>query len=107
MKLNIKPRICVLAQGEKNCEDKINIRWSTKDKHKLSACLFKGEATMPIRCWQNRRSGIYKIAIETDRSLMFTLRNSSEELLLAQKEFEVVHDSKRYRRSRRNPWSFF
>lgn len=104
--MRVKPRICILSSDSERCEEFLHIHWKA-GLHR-SICLFEQAAEEPIQCWHNSSEGSAKLAVETNESMFFELRESNNTLsLLATAEFKVVHDNKKYRRSRRNPWSFF
>ena len=104
IEVRVKPRLCVLSASETECSDEVVISW--KSKKTLHACLYQGEIKEPIFCWQNADKGKVKQQVGASSSVEFYLRDL-ELNTLASTNFEVIQDHKKYRRGRRNPWSFF
>lgn len=102
---SLKPRLCVLTDGEQICRDELEVTWSSELPRSL--CLYQDAEPMPLECWRETRSGIYRFVINATASTNFQLREDNNEQALGREVFEVVYDQKKYRRQRRNPWSFF
>lgn len=102
---SLKPRLCVLADGEEQCQDQLEIMWSSEQARSL--CLYQNDQPMPLHCWSNTTRGEYRFVITTNASTDFQLREDDSDTALGREQFEVVHQQKRYRKSRRNPWNFF
>ncbi len=102
---SVRPRLCVLAQGETLCKDEIEVRWQSPLARSL--CLYSAEQTEPLDCWQDTTWGEYRTILETGSDIEFSLKEMADSEVLARQAFEVVQDDRRYRRKRRNPWSFF
>lgn len=102
--VKVKPRLCVLSTNESLCSDEVEISWKAKEN--TSVCLYQHASEKPLHCWQNVNKGKIKKHIGADSSVKFYLRDL-EQKLLASASFEVIQDHKKYRRARRNPWSFF
>lgn len=102
---SLKPRLCVLTDGEEVCRDELEVVWSSEQARSL--CLYQDGQPMPLRCWSNSTSGVYQFAITASASTDFQLREDDNEQALGREVFEVVYDQKKYRRQRRNPWNFF
>lgn len=105
IEFSIKPRLCVLSEGEELCQDELEIAWASETPRSL--CLFRSDQEVPIRCWEEEQSGSHRFAIEVANDVNFHLREADDDMLLVTQAFEVVHDNTQYRRRRRNPWSFF
>lgn len=104
--LTIAPRICILNEKNELCDEKIVLEWRS-DK-KTSLCLFSSIGTTATKCWQEAMEGMLELDVSVDETVTFQLRDYHNELVvLASAEFKVMRDKKKYRRSRRNPWSFF
>lgn len=104
--LELQPAICVLSSSESRCRDNVDVRWQTPQQR--SVCL--RQATQPDRaldCWQDQREGESTVAVDTDVNLRFELIDSSDESLVASREFQVIREQQRLRQRRRNPWNFF
>jgi len=105
IEFSIKPRLCVLSEGEEYCEDELEISWSAPTPRSL--CLYQSNKSLPLRCWEDEYRGQHRFALAIAGNVEFNLREIDKDLLLVSREFEVVHDNTKYRRRRRNPWSFF
>lgn len=101
----VQPRLCVLSVSEKICQDDINVKWQAETMYSL--CLYTDENTTPLHCWQDAWQGNHEVFIETSQAIAFFLKNTESSQILASQIFEVIQDAQRYRRRRRNPWSFF
>ncbi|SMF01027.1 Protein of unknown function [Alteromonadaceae bacterium Bs31] len=102
----LKPRICILASEKEDCEELLTVHWTAGQAQ--SICLYQQSRDEPIRCWHNSQEGSFEYAVETTESIQFELRTADNSpSYLASAEFKVVHDNKKYRRSRKNPWSFY
>ncbi|QQD18175.1 DUF3019 domain-containing protein [Spongiibacter nanhainus] len=101
----ITPRLCVLAEKESACEDKLEISWLSREPR--SVCLYRSDKTLPLRCWEDEFGGRHRFALSIADNVMFSLREIDHDQLVASAEFEVIRDQPEYRRRRRNPWSFF
>ncbi len=105
IEFSIKPRLCVLSEGEDVCENLLEISWSAQEPK--SVCLFQSDKTLPLRCWEDEISGKHSFSLSIANNIQFDLREIDKNLLLVSREFEVVQSSDNLRRRRRNPWSFF
>lgn len=105
IELKIKPKVCVLNNEDEACLDELNISWLSEDRRNL--CLYQKSHNEPLACWENAKKGSHSMALNTNTSLNFLLRESQQNELLASETFEVIHDHKQYRRARRNAWAFF
>jgi len=105
IEFSIKPRLCVLSEGESLCEDLLEISWTSKEPRSL--CLFQSDKSLPLRCWEQETSGKHSFSLAIANNVQFDLREIDENLLLVSREFEVVQNTENFRRRRRNPWSFF
>lgn len=104
--ITLTPRICILSEETKTCEETVMIHWRTDARR--STCLYRSEEASPIECWQQESAGELELTLTAEESVEFELRDFDNDLVvLAKAEFKVLHDRKKYRRSRRNPWSFF
>jgi len=102
---SLKPRLCVLADGEEVCRDELEVRWSSEQKRSL--CLYQDGQPMPLECWTDANTGVYRFTLAASASTDFQLREEGASTVLGREIFEVVHQQKRYRKTRRNPWNFF
>lgn len=105
IQFSIKPRLCVLAAGEEVCRDELEVTWAAEEARSL--CLYQSGETLPLRCWENKTRGAYQFTITASTSVDFHLREDEGKKALGSEVFEVVYDQKKFRKQRRNPWSFF
>jgi len=104
--VSITPRICILSEDIDECEESVQLEWKADTERSL--CLYESASSTPIQCWQNQQQGNIQLPLSVSETVEFELRDYNDSLLvLAKTEFKVMHDKKKYRRSRRNPWSFF
>jgi len=104
--LSVMPRICVLNEQVERCEEFVQITWKTDQQRSL--CLYRAADGFILKCWQDVNTGEVDLPISVNESIAFELRDSEDELIvIARTEFKVMRDKKKYRRGRRNPWSFF
>jgi len=104
LQFSLKPRLCVLTEAEDSCYDQLDVRWSAAQK--MSLCLYQSDIDKPLQCWENASEGQHKFILSATRNVTFQLREHNHVTLVSE-AFEVIHDQKKYRRQRRNPWSFF
>lgn len=105
IQFSIKPRLCVLTANEEVCRDELEVQWAAEEKRSL--CLYQSGQTLPLRCWVNEKRGSYQFNITASTSTDFHLREEEGDTALGSEVFEVVYNQKKYRKQRRNPWSFF
>lgn len=105
LQFSLKPRLCVLADDQTQCQDQLEVEWASDRERSL--CLYQNDQTTALHCWSNQRTGEYRFKITTHTSTDFQLREEGASTVLGREIFEVVHQQKRYRKSRRNPWNFF
>lgn len=105
VELTVQPNLCVLGEGESVCRDQVKVNW--RAEHSRSLCLYELGEPDPLDCWQQTRSGTHTSMLETENDVQFQLIEASGRQVVASRAFEVIADAKRYRRRRRNPWSFF
>ena len=103
--LEIKPQVCALAKHESVCKEPLRIQWRAGKPMHL--CLFVDSEAAPLVCWQERTSGVYHYQAHTPHSLMFQLRQESDNQLLTSEMFSVIREQTEYRQRRRKPWNFF
>ena len=105
IQFSIKPRLCVLAAGEEVCHDELTVKWSAAEARSL--CLYQSDKVQPLRCWENATQGEYQFELTASVSTDFQLRENPTQKPLSDQRFQVVYNDKKYRKERRNPWSFF
>lgn len=105
IQFSIKPRLCVLNAGEEVCHDELQVKWESPMVRSL--CLFQVDKAEPLRCWENETHGEYQFELTASASTDFQLREQVSDKPLSDQRFQVVYNDKKYRKARRNPWSFF
>ena len=105
IQFSIKPRLCVLNAGEEVCRDELEVKWLSAQARSL--CLHQSDKTEPLRCWENATQGEYQFELTASVSTDFQLRETHSDTALSDQRFQVVYNDKKYRKARRNPWSFF
>lgn len=106
IEFRIKPRICLLSEGETICRDELELSWSSSSRRSL--CLYRSDhGDTPLKCWENSFRGEHHIEISASQNVNFQLKEINNEKLLVSTAFEVVQDNTQYRQRRRNAWSFF
>ncbi len=105
IQFSLKPKLCVLAVGEEVCHDELAVKWSSGEPRSL--CLHQSDKPEPLRCWENVTSGEYQFELTAKVTTDFQLREIPSQKALSDQRFQVVYNDKKYRRTRRNPWSFF
>ncbi|MES2673223.1 MAG: DUF3019 domain-containing protein [Pseudomonadota bacterium] len=105
IQFSIKPRLCVLAAGEEVCHDELTVKWSAVAARSL--CLYQSDKEQPLRCWENATQGEYQFELTASVTTDFQLRENITQKPLSDQRFQVVYNDKKYRKERRNPWSFF
>lgn len=101
----IKPNLCILSEGEKSCEDTLQLKWHSDAPRSL--CLYQSGEQFPMKCWENEYGGEHNVLISASHNIDFQLRQKDENELIVQREFQVMQDNVKYRYRRRNAWSFF
>lgn len=105
IQFSIKPRLCVLNAGEEVCHDELQVKWESPVVRSL--CLFQTDKSEPLRCWEQETRGEYQFELTASVSTDFQLREQQSDKPLSDQRFQVVYNDKKYRKARRNPWSFF
>lgn len=105
IEFSIKPRLCVLTAGEEQCTDQLQVSWRAPVARSL--CLYQSDKPEPLRCWQAQTQGDYAFELSASANTHFELRETATGIALGDQQFHVVYNDKKYRRVRRNPWSFF
>jgi hypothetical protein len=105
IQFSIKPRLCVLNAGEEVCRDELEVKWQSAQARSL--CLYQSDKADPLRCWRDATAGEYQFELTASVSTDFQLRELDTNTSLSDQRFQVVYNEKKYRKARRNPWSFF
>lgn len=105
IQFSIKPRLCVLNAGEEVCRDELEVKWQSAQARSL--CLYQSDKADPLRCWREATAGEYQFELTASVSTDFQLRELDTNTAVSDQRFQVVYNEKKYRKARRNPWSFF
>ena len=105
IQFSIKPRLCVLSEGEEVCHDELEIKWIAEEQRTL--CLYQSGSGEQLRCWDNTFSGVHYVEVTVSENVDFFLKENPEGQPVISEVFEVVQDNTKYRRRRRNAWNFF
>ncbi|MDO6747235.1 DUF3019 domain-containing protein [Gilvimarinus sp. 1_MG-2023] len=105
VQLTVRPSLCILERGQTHCRNNVEVHWQAARQY--SVCLFAQGQAEPLDCWEKSRHGAYSSQLHTEDDINFQLIKVADRQVLASHAFEVVADAQRYRRRRRNPWSFF
>lgn len=105
IQFSIKPRLCVLNAGEEVCRDELEVKWQSAQARSL--CLYQSDKQEPLRCWREATAGEYQFELTASASTDFQLRELHTNTAVSDQRFQVVYNEKKYRKARRNPWSFF
>ena len=105
IKLEISPRICVLATKDKQCEIPVHAQWQSP--HEESLCLVIVARPDVKRCWEHYSQGTYTIDLTFSDDLTFQLRDVSLDHVFASEVLRVIREALRYRHKRRQPWNIF
>lgn len=105
IQFSIKPRLCVLIEKGDVCHDRVEAEWSSIEARSL--CLYQSGKKDALQCWKNATQGEYQFDLAARASMDFQLRDYDTYQPVSNQRFQVVFNDKKYRRQRRNPWSFF
>ena len=102
--LYIHPKNCV-TQGNEPCRLPLEIFWRLPDP--FDVCLFIATQENNLACWQDAVTGSRLFDMTLDRTTLFELRRQKTDHVIYDKTFTVYRKVKRFRKKRRNPWSFY
>lgn len=105
IRLEISPRLCTLAAGDKQCDVVVHASWSAPRDESL--CLVLLGRPEIKRCWEDYASGTYTLQLEFAQDLTFQLRDPSLQNVLASEVLRVLREALQYRHRRREPWNIF
>jgi Protein of unknown function (DUF3019) len=105
IRLELSPRICTLATGDKQCETRVYAKW--RSPHEESLCLVIVDRPDIKRCWENYAEGTYSIELVFTDDLVFQLKDIELQHVLASEALRVIREAMRYRHKRRQPWNIF
>jgi Protein of unknown function (DUF3019) len=105
IQLELRPRVCTLAANEKQCSTTVHADWHSPREESL--CLVILGRTDVKRCWEHYSQGTYSIELVFSDDLLFELKDSRLDTVLASKALRIIREAIRYRHRRRDPWNIF
>ncbi len=105
IQLELSPRICTLALGDKQCDTLVRATW--RSPHEESLCLVILEHPDVKRCWEKYSEGSYSIQLLFTEDVVFQLKDLDLRQVLASEVLRVIREAIRYRHKRRQPWNIF
>ncbi|MGB0494955.1 MAG: DUF3019 domain-containing protein [Kangiellaceae bacterium] len=103
--LFIKPKSCVVDKKNDVCEATIDVQWKLKNKQDV--CLIIDEQNRTLACWQNTEMITESFSIDIERNVNFQLKDQKTNQLIYSAPFSLYLKLVKYRKKRRNPWSFY
>jgi len=103
--LELSPRICTLANRDKQCQTAVHAQWSAP--HEESLCLVIVDRPDIKHCWEHYSQGTYTIELTFVDDLTFQLRDPQLQNVLAAEVLRVIREALHYRHRRREPWNIF
>ncbi len=105
IQLEIRPQICTLAAKETQCSTTVHAKWRSPREESL--CLVILGRSDVKRCWEHYSEGTYSIELVFSDDLLFELKDSRLETVLASEALRIIREAIRYRHRRRAPWNIF
>ncbi|HBR97335.1 MAG TPA: hypothetical protein DD979_08145 [Gammaproteobacteria bacterium] len=102
--LFLSPKSCVL-EDEVSCQLPIDVLWLLPQA--WDVCLFIVTQEENLACWEDTLSQRSQYRLTLDRNTQFELRREDTDRVIFSETFKVYKKVKRFRRKRRNPWSFY
>lgn len=106
IELNLQPRLCVLTSSEAQCDQRVVAQWRSVSNNPYSLCLYQQHQSQPLACWDQVALGTAELHQVLRQSTAFILKDQQQQVLSSQ-TYEVIVESQRFQRPRRNPWSFY
>jgi hypothetical protein len=103
--LELSPRICTLANRDKQCQTEVHAQWSAPREESL--CLVIVDRPDIKHCWEHYSQGTYSIDLTFVDDLTFQLRDPGLQNVLATEVLRVIREALHYRHRRREPWNIF
>jgi len=103
IRLDLRPSICTLAGKEKSCETPVRAAWRSSQRESL--CLVIVDRPDIKRCWENYSRGTHSVELTFSDNVVFELRDTQLQNVLASKALKVIREALEYRRKRRQPWN--
>jgi hypothetical protein len=103
--LELSPRICTLANRDKQCQTEVHAQWSAP--HEESLCLVILDRPEVKHCWEHYAQGTYSLELTFVDDVTFQLRDPGLQNVLATEVLRVIREALHYRHKRREPWNIF
>jgi hypothetical protein len=105
IQLELRPRVCTLAANETQCSTTVHAKWHSPREESL--CLVIMGRSDVKRCWEHYSEGTYSIELVFSDDLLFELKDSHLDTVLASEALRIIREAIRYRHRRRDPWNIF
>jgi hypothetical protein len=105
IQLELRPRVCTLAANESQCSTTVHANWHSPREESL--CLVILGRSDVKRCWEHYSQGTYSIELVFSDDLLFELKDSRLDTVLASEALRIIREAIRYRHRRRDPWNIF
>lgn len=105
IQLQLSPKVCTLAANETQCSTTVHANWHSPREESL--CLIILGRPDIKRCWEHYSQGTYSIELVFNDDLLFELKDSRLETVLASEALRIIREAIRYRHRRRDPWNIF
>jgi Protein of unknown function (DUF3019) len=105
IQLELSPRVCTLGANERQCSTTVHANWHSLQEESL--CLVILGLSNVKRCWEHYSQGTYSIELVFSDDLLFELRDSRLETVLASETLRIIRQAIRYRHRHRDPWNIF
>jgi hypothetical protein len=105
IRLELTPRVCILAASDVQCETTVAANWKSRDDESL--CLVVVGRPEIRRCWEHFSEGEYTVSLTFASDLTFRLTDPASSQIYAEEALRVIREALRYRPKRRQPWNIF
>ena len=105
MRLTVRPLLCIVDNRTPSCEMSFLVMWQSAASGYY--CLFSDFDDVPMRCWNDDRTGRLDDEREVERDFSYWMTGAEREQRLAQVTVEVLRmdsDDRRRRRRTRHVW---
>src|SRR5712671_7217964 len=83
IQLDLRPRVCTLSGNDKQCNTTVRATWRSSEEESL--CLVIVERADVKQCWDHYSHGSYSVELVFSEDLLFQLRDSQLQSVLAAK----------------------
>ena len=103
--LFIKPKSCVIEEKNEHCETNVEVQWRLKSNRNV--CLYIDSQNRALACWKGKSFINENFAIDISSHVNFQLRDKMTNQIIYSAPFSLYLKLVKYRKKRRNPWSFY